>query len=81
MTTLVSLIVIASGISVVTLIAAIAVIVLLFTGGAGAWFRRQGRLPRLSPGCSSTDLLTARVPLPPHHRTDGGKRSRAGISS
>jgi hypothetical protein len=36
-----SLIGIASGVSAITLIAAIAVIVLLFTGGAGDWFKRR----------------------------------------
>lgn len=37
-----SLIGIGSGLSAITLIAAIAVIVLLFTGGAGDWFKRKG---------------------------------------
>lgn len=37
-----SLIAIGSGVSALTLIAAIAVIVLLFTGGAGDWFKRKG---------------------------------------
>ena len=50
-TILASLIGISSGISVVTMIAAIAVIVLLFTGGAGAWFKRQaGPPPPAIPG-------------------------------
>jgi len=40
-TALVSLIGIGSGVSALTLIAAIAVIVLLFTGGAGDWFKRK----------------------------------------
>lgn len=38
-----SLIGIASGISLVTLLAAVAVIVLLFVGGAGAWFKGPGQ--------------------------------------
>ena len=51
-TALLSLLAIGSGISVVFLAAAIAVIVLLFTGGAGDWFRREHlysppQLPRL----------------------------------
>lgn len=41
MTAILSLLGIASGISAITLIAAIAVIVLLFTGGAGDWFKRR----------------------------------------
>lgn len=40
-TALVSLLGIGSGITAITLIAAIAVIVLLFTGGAGDWFKRR----------------------------------------
>lgn len=40
-TAVVSLIGIGSGVSALTLIAAIAVIVLLFTGGAGDWFKRR----------------------------------------
>lgn len=39
---LLSLLAVGSGVSALTLIAAIAVIVLLFTGGAGDWFKRQG---------------------------------------
>lgn len=50
MTILVSLILIASGFSLITLIGGIAVIILLFTGGAGAWFRRQGTPPPAIPG-------------------------------
>lgn len=42
MAALFSLVAIASGASVVTLVAAIAAIVLLFTGGAGDWFRSRG---------------------------------------
>ena len=49
-TILASLIGISSGLSVVTMIAAIAVIVLLFTGGAGAWFKRQAAPPPAIPG-------------------------------
>lgn len=41
MTALLSLLAIGSGVSALTLIAAIAVIVLLFTGGAGDWFKRK----------------------------------------
>lgn len=41
-TALFSLLAIGSGVSAVNLIAAIAVIVLLFTGGAGAWFKSKG---------------------------------------
>lgn len=40
-TALVSLIAIGSGVSALTLIAAVATIVLLFTGGAGDWFKRK----------------------------------------
>lgn len=40
-TAVISLIGIGSGISAITLIAAVAVIVLLFTGGAGDWFKRR----------------------------------------
>jgi len=40
-TALLSLLAIGSGISAITLIAAIATIVLLFTGGAGDWFARR----------------------------------------
>ena len=40
-TALISLLGIGSGVSALTLIAAIAVIVLLFTGGAGDWFKRK----------------------------------------
>ena len=41
-TALFSIIGVASGVSVVPLVAAIATIVLLFTGGAGDWFKRTG---------------------------------------
>ena len=44
-TALFALIGIASGVSAVPLVAAIAVIVLLFTGGAGDWFKRVGSGP------------------------------------
>lgn len=40
-TALVSLLAIGSGVSALTLIAAVATIVLLFTGGAGDWFKRK----------------------------------------
>ncbi|MCW2739153.1 hypothetical protein [Nocardioides sp.] len=40
-TALFSLVGVGSGVSAVTLVAAIAVVVLLFTGGAGAWFNRR----------------------------------------
>lgn len=40
-TAIISLLGIGSGVSALTLIAAIAVIVLLFTGGAGDWFKRK----------------------------------------
>jgi uncharacterized membrane protein len=43
----VSLLGITSGISVVTLIAAIAVIVCLFTGGANEWYRRAKGEPEI----------------------------------
>lgn len=51
-TALVSLLAITSGISALTLVAAVAVIVCLFTGGAGDWYHHehpysQPRLPRL----------------------------------
>lgn len=44
-TALLSLLAIGSGLSALTLIAAIATIVLLFTGGAGDWFKRKGAAP------------------------------------
>jgi hypothetical protein len=44
-----SLIGIGSGVSALTLIAAVAVIVLLFTGGAGEWFKRKNAAPAV-PG-------------------------------
>jgi hypothetical protein len=47
LTALLSLLAIASAVSVVTLAASIAVIVCLFTGGAGAWFRRDPAPPGL----------------------------------
>jgi hypothetical protein len=50
MTILASLITIASGLTAISLIGAIVVIVLLFTGGAGAWFRRQGPPAPAIPG-------------------------------
>jgi hypothetical protein len=43
MTALLSLLAITSGISAVTLLAAVAVIVLLFVGEANAWFKGKGR--------------------------------------
>ena len=49
-TALVSLLSIGSGVSALTLIAAIATIVLLFTGGAGDWFRRRSTAPAAPPG-------------------------------
>jgi len=42
MTALISLLAITSGLSAVTLIGAVAVIVLLFTGGANDWYARRG---------------------------------------
>ena len=52
MTILLSLLAIGSGVSAVTLIGGIAVIILLFTGGASDWFKRS-RPP--TPACRSTD--------------------------
>jgi hypothetical protein len=48
-TALFSLLGIMSGISAITLIASVAVIVLLFTGGANQWFKRRGEQPAV-PG-------------------------------
>jgi hypothetical protein len=48
-TALFSLLGIGSGISAITLIASVAVIVLLFTGGANDWFKRRGGQPAV-PG-------------------------------
>ena len=53
---------IASVVSALPLIGAIAVIVLLFTGGAGPWFRRRRRLlrhPRDAAVLAATGPLTA----------------------
>ncbi len=44
-TALISLVGITSGVPIVPLVAAIATIVLLFTGGAGDWFKRAGSSP------------------------------------
>jgi len=49
-TALVSLLGIASGVSAVTLIAGVAVIVLLFTGGANEWYSRRRQQPELPLG-------------------------------
>ena len=49
-TALVSLVLIGSGVSALTLIAAIATIVLLFTGGAGDWFARRSAAAAAPPG-------------------------------
>lgn len=51
-TALISLLAILSGVSVITLIASIAVIVLLFTGGAGPWFARKTGAPQPPVGTS-----------------------------
>jgi hypothetical protein len=50
MTALISLLGITSLVSGVTLIAGIAVIVLLFVGGANEWYSRRGRQPELPVG-------------------------------
>lgn len=50
MTALVSLLGITSGVSAVTLIAGVAVIVLLFTGGANQWYSRRRHQPELPVG-------------------------------
>jgi presenilin-like A22 family membrane protease len=52
MTALISLLGITSGVSVVTLAGAVAVIVLLFTGGANDWFSRRRQQPELPQGTS-----------------------------
>ena len=49
-TALFGLVGITSGVSLVPLVAAIATIVLLFTGGAGDWFKRAGSPPGGYPG-------------------------------
>ncbi|MEI5674234.1 MULTISPECIES: hypothetical protein [unclassified Nocardioides] len=50
MTALISLLAITSGVSALTLIAGVAVVVLLFTGGANDWYARRGRQPALPTG-------------------------------
>jgi len=48
-TALLSLLAIGGGVSIVTLIGSIAVIILLFTGGANEWFSRRGVRPAGGP--------------------------------
>lgn len=50
MTALISLLGITSGLSAVTLIAGVAVVVLLFTGGANEWYSRRRQQPELPVG-------------------------------
>jgi hypothetical protein len=50
MTILLSLLAIGSGVSAITLIGGIAVIILLFTGGASEWFKRKNAAAPGIPG-------------------------------
>jgi len=50
MTALFSLLGITSGLSAITLIGAVAVVILYFTGGAGEWYRNKNAQPQLPVG-------------------------------
>jgi hypothetical protein len=77
-TILFSLLGITSGISLVTLIAAIVVLVLLFTGGAGAWFRPQPSYPSVPGGYGSAPGWPQQSPYPDRPAAPNGPAAPSG---
>jgi hypothetical protein len=77
-TILFSLLGITSGISLVTLIAAIVVLVLLFTGGAGAWFRPQPSYPSVPGGYGSAPGWPQQSPYPDRPAAPNGPAAPGG---